>query len=117
MSSEQARIGPGGRLGIIGGGQLGRMTALAAARLGIDCHIFSPDPDSPAFRVAAAHSCAAYDDVGALTDGRFDSGDRCLAILITVIAECPLDHRHHNFLSHCFHVPRSAIRLPSACKG
>jgi len=67
MSSEQARIGPGGRLGIIGGGQLGRMTALAAARLGIDCHIFSPDPDSPAFRVAAAHSCAAYDDVGALT--------------------------------------------------
>jgi 5-(carboxyamino)imidazole ribonucleotide synthase len=66
MSRDQARIGPGGRLGIIGGGQLGRMTALAAARLGIDCHVFSPDPDSPAFRVASARSCATYDDVGAL---------------------------------------------------
>lgn len=53
-------------MGIIGGGQLGRMTALAAARLGINTHIFAPEPDSPAFEVASRHSCAAYDDEAAL---------------------------------------------------
>lgn len=66
MSADRHRVGPGGRLGIIGGGQLGRMTSLAAARLGINCHIFSPEADSPAFAVSAAHSCAAYDDATAL---------------------------------------------------
>ena len=40
-------------LGIIGGGQLGRMIALAAAHLGVKSHIFDPDPDSPAFDVAS----------------------------------------------------------------
>jgi len=59
-------IAPGGRLGIIGGGQLGRMTALAAARLGINCHIFSPEADAPAFAVSAASTCAAYEDEAAL---------------------------------------------------
>ncbi len=66
MSADRHRVGPGGRLGIVGGGQLGRMTSLAAARLGINCHIFSPDADSPAFAVSAAHTCAAYDDETAL---------------------------------------------------
>jgi 5-(carboxyamino)imidazole ribonucleotide synthase len=60
-------VGPGGWLGIIGGGQLGRMTALAAARLGLKCHIYAPEADSPAFAVAAASTCAGYDDIAALT--------------------------------------------------
>ena len=59
-------IAPGGTLGILGGGQLGRMTALAAAALGYRCHIFCPEADSPAMQVAAAATVAAYDDVEAL---------------------------------------------------
>jgi 5-(carboxyamino)imidazole ribonucleotide synthase len=59
-------IGPGGTIGIIGGGQLGLMTALAAARLGIKCHIYCPDTDSPAFSVSDAHTCAPYEDLDAL---------------------------------------------------
>jgi 5-(carboxyamino)imidazole ribonucleotide synthase len=66
MAADRRIVKPGGVLGIIGGGQLGRMTALAAARLGIICHVFSPEPDSPAFAVAAASTCAAYDDEEAL---------------------------------------------------
>jgi 5-(carboxyamino)imidazole ribonucleotide synthase len=58
---------PAGRtIGIIGGGQLGRMTALAAAELGYRCHIYCPDPDSPAFDVAAERTVAGYDDGEAL---------------------------------------------------
>ena len=44
---------PGSTIGIVGGGQLGRMTALAAARLGYRCHIFSPEADGPGAQVAA----------------------------------------------------------------
>ena len=61
-----ATLPPGATIGILGGGQLGRMLALAAARLGLNCHIYAPEADSPAFQVAAAHSIAAYDDHGAL---------------------------------------------------
>ena len=57
---------PNSVIGILGGGQLGRMLALAAARLGLKCHIFAPEADSPAFQVAARHTCAAYDDAQAL---------------------------------------------------
>jgi 5-(carboxyamino)imidazole ribonucleotide synthase len=57
---------PNSVIGILGGGQLGRMLALAAARLGLRCHIFAPEPESPAFQVAAAHTCAPYDDADAL---------------------------------------------------
>jgi 5-(carboxyamino)imidazole ribonucleotide synthase len=59
-------IGPGSTIGIVGGGQLGRMLAMAAARLGYDCHVFAPDADSPAARVAGRATCAAYDDLAAL---------------------------------------------------
>jgi len=57
---------PGSTIGIFGGGQLGRMLALAAAPLGLKCHIYCPDRESPAFDVAAARTIAAYDDVDAL---------------------------------------------------
>src|SRR5882724_6575628 len=42
------------------------MLALAAARLGFKCHIFSPSPDSPAFDVVHRVTCADYTDTGAL---------------------------------------------------
>ena len=59
---------PGSTIGILGSGQLGRMLGSAAARLGFDVHIFAPDEDPPAARVAALHWQAAYDDEAALKD-------------------------------------------------
>jgi 5-(carboxyamino)imidazole ribonucleotide synthase len=59
---------PGSTIGILGGGQLGRMLALAAARLGFKCHIYCPDPQSPAFDVSAAQTVADYDDTQALSE-------------------------------------------------
>jgi 5-(carboxyamino)imidazole ribonucleotide synthase len=57
---------PGSTVGILGGGQLGRMLALAAARLGLDVVILTPQPDSPASRVAVETIVADYDDARAL---------------------------------------------------
>ncbi|MCF1743642.1 5-(carboxyamino)imidazole ribonucleotide synthase [Paradevosia shaoguanensis] len=57
---------PGSTIGILGGGQLGRMLALAAARLGMKSHIFCPDVASPAFEVTPHRTIAAYDDESAL---------------------------------------------------
>jgi 5-(carboxyamino)imidazole ribonucleotide synthase len=62
---------PGAIIGILGGGQLARMLALAAAPLGLRCHIYSPDKDSCAFDVVHAGTCANYEDEAAL--GRFAS--------------------------------------------
>jgi 5-(carboxyamino)imidazole ribonucleotide synthase len=59
---------PGDTIGILGGGQLGRMQAMAAARLGLKSHIYCPDEESPAFEVAAQHTIAAYDDLNALAN-------------------------------------------------
>ena len=56
----------GAVIGIIGGGQLGRMAAMAAARLGYKSHIFSPEPDSPAAQVAYLATIADYTDHVAL---------------------------------------------------
>jgi 5-(carboxyamino)imidazole ribonucleotide synthase len=66
MTPDADPIAPGSTIGILGGGQLGRMLALAAAELGLKAHVYSPDPDSPAFFVAAEHTIAAYDDEAAL---------------------------------------------------
>lgn len=57
---------PGSIIGILGGGQLGRMSALAAARLGYACHVFAPEADSPGMQVAAHRTVAAYEDRAAL---------------------------------------------------
>jgi 5-(carboxyamino)imidazole ribonucleotide synthase len=60
------KLKPGDTIGILGGGQLGRMLAMAAARLGLRCQVFSPDPESPAFDVVLNATCAEYADVEAL---------------------------------------------------
>ena len=59
-------VAPGSTIGIVGGGQLGRMLAIAAAELGYDCHVIAPDLDPPAARVAARFTRARYDDADAL---------------------------------------------------
>jgi 5-(carboxyamino)imidazole ribonucleotide synthase len=69
MSSAQtffAPVSPGGTIGILGGGQLGRMLAMAAARLGLKVHIYSDERDAPAFQVCDAHTVARFDDETAL---------------------------------------------------
>ena len=60
-------LAPGARIGILGGGQLGRMLAVAAAELGFNCHIYCPEENPPAGEVAASTTCAAYEDESALT--------------------------------------------------
>jgi 5-(carboxyamino)imidazole ribonucleotide synthase len=66
VSAAAPVLEPGAMIGILGGGQLGRMLALAAARLGFKCHIFSPNPESPAFDVVHRITCADYGDTRAL---------------------------------------------------
>ncbi|MFO1085803.1 MAG: 5-(carboxyamino)imidazole ribonucleotide synthase [Reyranellaceae bacterium] len=65
MSTPQI-IPPGSTIGILGGGQLGRMTALAAARLGYRCLVYAPDEHSIAGDVAAGYVRGDYDDTDAL---------------------------------------------------
>jgi 5-(carboxyamino)imidazole ribonucleotide synthase len=59
-------LAPGATIGILGGGQLARMLTQAAAKLGLHCHIYTPDPDSCAFPIARARTRADYDDEAAL---------------------------------------------------
>ena len=54
-------------IGILGGGQLGRMLSVAASRLGLKTHIFEPGANPPAAHVADAVTTASYDDRAALT--------------------------------------------------
>ncbi|GEP00462.1 5-(carboxyamino)imidazole ribonucleotide synthase [Methylobacterium haplocladii] len=65
-SKKAGPVRPGGTIGILGGGQLGRMIALAAANYGLKVHVYAPDADSPAFDVAAAKTVAPYEDPQAL---------------------------------------------------
>lgn len=58
---------PGATIGILGGGQLGRMLSVAASRLGFRCHIYEPAANAPAADVAHRCTTAPYDDVAALT--------------------------------------------------
>lgn len=57
----------GATIGILGGGQLGRMLSVAAARLGFRTHIFEPAPNPPAGHVANRVTTAPYDDLSALS--------------------------------------------------
>lgn len=59
-------LGPDATIGILGGGQLGRMLVLAAAKLGLKCHVLAPDPQSPAFDVVRRSTIADYTDTEAL---------------------------------------------------
>ena len=65
-------IAPGSTLGVLGSGQLGRMFAIAARRLGYRVHVLSPDDDTPTGQVADLEIRAAYDDLDAVA--RFARG-------------------------------------------
>lgn len=77
MSGSSHRlIAPGAWLGMLGGGQLGRMWVHAAQSLGYRCMVLDPDPDSPAGRVAERHLAADYLDDEALRT----LGQSCAAV-------------------------------------
>ena len=59
---------PGSTIGILGGGQLGRMLSVAASRLGFKTHIYEPSANPPAGHVADRVTTAPYDDAEALAD-------------------------------------------------
>lgn len=60
------QLSPGATIGILGGGQLGRMLAAAAARLGFRCLVYCEKEGAPAFSVSAGHTVGAYDDTDAI---------------------------------------------------
>ena len=76
MKTRTGPVPPGGTIGIIGGGQLGRMLALAAARLGLKTAIYNDASDAPAFQVTDTSVAAPYEDLAALA--RF--ADACDAV-------------------------------------
>src|SRR5256885_2341926 len=73
MKTLDKPLPPGGTVGIVGGGQLGRMLALSAARLGLQACIYNDAADAPAFQVTPNAIVASYDDLDRL--GRF--ADAC----------------------------------------
>jgi 5-(carboxyamino)imidazole ribonucleotide synthase len=70
----ETTLPPGSTVGILGGGQLGRMLAVAASRLGLRSHIYSEEADAPAFDVAARTTVGSYDDEAALAGFARDVG-------------------------------------------
>ena len=68
VAAPSQPILPGSTLGMLGGGQLGRMFTLAAKRMGYRVHVLSPEDDSPTGQVADRQIVAAYDDLDAVAD-------------------------------------------------
>lgn len=66
MTHTQSALAPNAVIGIVGGGQLGRMSAVAASRLGFKTHILTQDAHGPAAQVCSAMTLGAYDDPAAL---------------------------------------------------
>ena len=68
MARQTRPLRRGATIGILGGGQLGRMLSVAASRLGFKSHIYCPDTASPATHVAAYETNASYDDLDAVRE-------------------------------------------------
>jgi len=83
-------IPPGETIGILGGGQLGRMLAMAAAQLGYRSHIYAPEPDSIAAEVCGGFTCAPWDDAEALA--RFAADCAVITYEFENVPVAPLAH-------------------------
>lgn len=73
-------IEPGAIIGILGGGQLGRMTGLAARSLGYDVHVLDPDPNCPASVIASRTIAARFDDA----DAAASLAERCAVVTLEI---------------------------------
>ncbi len=73
-------IEPGATIGILGGGQLGRMTGLAARSLGYDVHVLDPDPSCPASAIASRTVAARFDDAAAAAS----LAERCAVVTLEI---------------------------------
>src|SRR5688572_12572939 len=90
-------VAPGSTIGIIGGGQLGRMLAMAAAQLGYRCHVYAPEEAPPAAEVAARFTRGDYADEAALRRfgsevdvATFESENVAAGPLAALAGEAPL---------------------------
>lgn len=99
---------PGATLGILGGGQLGRMFCIAAAEMGYRTVVLDPDPDSPAGGVAHEHICTAYDDA----EGLRRLSERCAAIT-TEFENVPADSLAYLEAHNTVWPPSSAVAITS----
>ena len=102
---------PGSTIGILGGGQLGRMLSVAAAQLGYRCHIYAPNADSVAAEVSAEFTCAEDDDIASLT-GFAESCD----VITFEFENVPVDPLHRIASSAPGprrHLPKSPTGRPS----
>ena len=80
---------PGATIGVLGGGQLGRMLCVAARSMGYRLVVFDPDADSPAGRIADQHICADYADATALAELA-----RCCDVITTEFENIPAGSLH-----------------------
>ena len=99
---------PGAWIGILGGGQLGRMLSVAASRLGYRCHVYEPGA-APAGDVAARLTTAAYDDEAAIR-AFAGSVDNVSAYLET--STCLAQGNHYVWLE-----PQNANGVPGPVAG
>ncbi len=97
---------PGSTLGMLGGGQLGRMFVIAARTMGYEVIVLDPDADSPAGKTASRHLQAAYDDRGALDD----LAQHCAAVS-TEFENIPADTLDYLAKSLPVHPSASALRI------
>ena len=97
---------PGSTLGMLGGGQLGRMFVIAARTMGYEVLVLDPDADSPAGKIASRHLQAAYDDREALDD----LAQHCAAVS-TEFENIPADTLDYLAKSLPVHPSASALRI------
>jgi 5-(carboxyamino)imidazole ribonucleotide synthase len=97
---------PGSTLGMLGGGQLGRMFVVAARTMGYEVIVLDPDADSPAGKMASRHLQAAYDDKEALDD----LAQHCVAVS-TEFENIPADTLDYLAKSLPVHPSASALRI------
>jgi 5-(carboxyamino)imidazole ribonucleotide synthase len=89
MSGDAKPVLPGATIGILGGGQLGRMTAMAARSMGYDVHVLDPDPTCPARPLASQLITARFDDADAAAE--LARGCGVVTLEIEQIAPAALD--------------------------
>jgi len=97
---------PGSRLGMLGGGQLGRMFVIAARTMGYEVLVLDPDANSPAGKIASGHLEATYDDRDAL-----DELARHCAAISTEFENIPADTLDYLARSLPVHPSASALRI------